>query len=305
MFKIPIKKQNIYALIAAVIWGTAFVAQSIGAQSVAPLTFNAARSLVAAIMLLIINLFVSIYNKKKQIIVPKTDNKKLIIGGFLCGLFLTIATALQQTSLADTSAGKAGFMTALYIVIVPLLGIFVGKKVSASIWISVGIAVMGLYFLCVKDEFVIVKSDFLLLMCAFMFAIQILLIDKYVQQVDAIKLSCVEFISSTVLSGIGMFIFEEINIKAVLGALMPILYLGVFSSGVAYTLQMMAQKDSNPTIVSLLMSLESVFSVIAGAIILGDKMSYKEYIGCVLMLLAVVLSQIPVSNLRSTKHGVS
>ncbi len=288
-----LKKQNIYALTAAIIWGTAFVAQSIGADSVAPLTFNTARSLVATIMLLIINYVLSVHKKKKGIITKPTNKKQLLLGGFLCGLFLTVATALQQTSLAETSAGKAGFLTALYIVIVPLLGVFVGKKAPVSVWISVFIAVFGLYFLCVKEGFSIVLSDVFLLLCAVMFAFQIIMIDRYVQSVDAIKLSCVEFITSTVLSGIGMLIFEEINISAVLGAIMPILYLGIFSSGVAYTLQMMAQKDSNPTVISLLMSLESVFSVISGAIILGDKMSAKEYFGCILMLFAVCLAQIP------------
>lgn len=295
------KKQTIYAFIASFIWGTAFVAQSVGAESVLPLTFNTARSFVASIMLLFITFVVSIIRKKSCAPKSKTNYKKLILGGFLCGLFLTIATALQQTSLADTSAGKAGFITALYIVIVPIFGIFLKKKAPLSVWISVLIAVFGLYFLCVKEGFEIVSSDFLLISCAAMFAVQILLIDHFVQSVDAIHLSLVEFITSTVLSGIGMLFFEKIDISAVLGAAIPILYLGVFSSGIAYTLQMMAQKDSNPTVISIIMSLESVFSVLAGAVILGDKMSIKEYLGCILMMIAVILSQVPPKKFKFKK----
>lgn len=298
-------KQNIYAFIAALIWGTAFVAQSIGADSVAPFTFNTARSFVAAIFLICLNIILTFVNKRKNIKSAPTDIKKLLLGGFLCGLFLTIATALQQTSLAETSAGKAGFMTALYIVIVPIISIFLGKKSSVSIWLSVAIAVFGLYFLCVTDTFKIVKDDVLLLLCALMFAIQILLIDKFVQFVDAVLLSCVEFITSTILSGIGMLIFEDINLSAVYGAIMPILYLGIFSSGIAYTLQMMAQRGSNPTVISLLMSLESVFSVVSGAIILGDKMTGREYFGCFLMMIAVVLAQLPISEYIKRKKTLS
>ncbi len=298
------KKQTLYAFIAAFIWGTAFVAQSIGAQSVLPLTFNTARSFVASLMLLFIVLIINTYNKKTNKPKKKTDIKKLTIGGFLCGLFLTLATALQQTSLADTSAGKAGFITALYIVIVPIFALFLKKRAPISVWISVFIAVFGLYFLCVKEGFSIVSSDILLIACAAFFAVQILLIDHFVQSVDAVMLSLVEFVTSTVLSGIGMLIFETVDLKAVLGAILPILYLGIFSSGIAYTLQMMAQKDSNPTVISIIMSLESVFSVIAGAILLGDKMSLKEYIGCILMMVAVVLSQIPQTAFKKKKGSL-
>ncbi len=287
------KKQNLYALIAAFIWGTAFVAQSIGANTVTPFAFNMSRSFVATIFLLLVILLLSIIKRKKAEPIKKTDNKKLFVGGVLCGTALSVATAFQQASLSDTAAGKAGFITALYIVIVPILSIFLKKHAPFTVWISVIIAVFGLYFLCVKGGFSVGKSDILLILCAIVFSIQILLIDYFVAFVDGIKLSCVQFATSTVLSLIGMLVFEYFDFYAIINCALPILYLGIFSSGVAYTLQIIAQKNSNPTVITLLLSLESVFSVISGAILLGDKLSVREYVGCFLMFLAVILAQLP------------
>ncbi|MEE1278272.1 MAG: DMT family transporter [Acutalibacteraceae bacterium] len=287
------KKQNLYAIIAAFIWGTAFVAQSVGADTVTPFAFNMSRSLIATIFLCLVVFLISLYKKKKSETIEKTNNKKLFIGGILCGTALSVATALQQASLSDTAAGKAGFITALYIVIVPILSIFLKKRAPFTVWVSVIIAVIGLYFLCVKGDFSVGKSDVLLILCAFVFSIQILLIDYFAAFVDGIKLSCVQFATSTVLSFLGMAVFETFDFNAIINCAVPILYLGVFSSGIAYTLQILAQKDSNPTVITLLLSLESVFSVISGAILLGDKLSFKEYIGCFLMFLAVILAQLP------------
>ena len=287
------KKQNLYALIAAFIWGTAFVAQSIGANTVTPFAFNMSRSFVATIFLLLVILLLSIIKRKKSEPIKKTDNKKLFVGGALCGTALSVATAFQQASLSDTAAGKAGFITALYIVIVPILSIFLKKHAPFTVWISVIIAVIGLYFLCVKGGFSVGKSDILLILCAIVFSIQILLIDYFVAFVDGIKLSCVQFATSTVLSLIGMLVFENFNFYTIINCALPILYLGIFSSGVAYTLQIIAQKNSNPTVITLLLSLESVFSVISGSILLGDKLSVREYVGCFLMFLAVILAQLP------------
>ena len=287
------KKQNIYAVLAAFIWGTAFVAQSVGADTVTPFAFNMSRSFIATIFLCLVVFLISSHKKKKAEYKEKTNNKKLFWGGILCGTALSVATALQQASLSDTAAGKAGFITALYIVIVPILSVFLKKRAPFTVWVSVIIAVFGLYFLCVKGDFSVGKSDVLLILCAFVFSIQILLIDFFAAFVDGIKLSCVQFATATVLSFLGMVAFETFDFNAIINCALPILYLGVFSSGIAYTLQILAQKDSNPTVITLLLSLESVFSVISGAVLLGDKLSLKEYIGCFLMLLAVILAQLP------------
>ncbi len=288
------RKQNIYAVLAAVIWGTTFVAQKIGAEDVPPFAFNAIRSVFAVIFLSFISLIIVKTRKKKGTYEP-VNRKKLIIGGFFCGFFLTIAATLQQASLSEESAGKAGFVTALYIVIVPILGIFLKKRIPISVWISVLIAVFGLYFLCVTNGFTLVKSDIYLISCAIMFAVQIMFIDYFVSFVDGVFLSLVQFITVTILTGAASFIFENVSIKAVGAAILPLLYAGIFSSGIAYTLQILAQKDSNPTVISLLMSLESVFSVIASAILLNSWLTHRETLGCILMLIAVILAQIPVS----------
>jgi drug/metabolite transporter (DMT)-like permease len=206
-----------------------------------------------------------------------------------------LATAFQQASLSKESAGKAGFVTALYIVIVPILAVFLKKKAPISVWISVIIAAAGLYFLCVNSGFVLVKSDIFLILCAFMFAVQIMFVDYFINFVDGVLLSLAQFVTMSILSGIASLIFETVSFASVKSAIIPLLYLGIFSSGIAYTLQILAQKDSNPTVVSLLMSLESVFSVIASAILLNTWLSERETFGCVLMLIAVILAQIPAS----------
>lgn len=299
------RKQNIFAILAAIIWGTAFVAQKIGAEDVPPLTFNAARSVLAVIVLSFISAFIIKRNKKKEDYAP-TNKRKLILGGFCCGLFLTLATAFQQASLSEESAGKAGFVTALYIVIVPVLGLLLKKHVPITVWCGVILAVIGLYFLCVTDGFKLVKSDFYLIMCAVMFAIQIMFIDYFVRFVDGVLLSLAQFVTMTVLSSVAALFTETVTIDALKAAFLPILYLGVFSSGIAYTLQILAQKDSNPTIISLLMSLESVFSVIASALLLHSWLNTRETLGCILMLIAVILAQIPtvvLGKIFKSKNG--
>ena len=215
------------------------------------------------------------------------------MGGTCCGVALTVASFLQQKGLETTTSGKAGFITALYIVIVPILGVFLKKKAPRTIWISVALAVVGLYCLCITEDFTITSGDFYILLCAFCFSAHILVIDHFTQTVDGVELSCMQFLVVTVLSSMGMMATESPSLEALGMCLGPILYVGIFSSGVAYTLQILAQKDSNPTVVSLLLSLESVFATLAGAVILHDQMSGKEYFGCVLMLVAVVLAQLP------------
>lgn len=288
-------RQNVLPVLAALIWGTAFVAQSVGADYVEPFTFNAARSAVAFLFLLVLCAVFRALRKRDSggAQTPSGSRKDLLIGGICCGVALTVATNLQQKGLETTTSGKAGFITALYIVIVPIVGIFLKKKAPKTIWISVVLAVAGLYCLCITEDFTITSGDFYILLCAFSFSAHILVIDYFTQRVDGVELSCAQFLVVTVLSAIGMLATETPSMEALRICIGPILYVGILSSGVAYTLQILAQKDSNPTVVSLLLSLESVFATLAGAIILHDQMSGKEYFGCVLMLVAVVLAQLP------------
>ena len=222
-----------------------------------------------------------------------TARRDLVLGGLCCGVALTLAANLQQKGLETTTSGKAGFITALYIVIVPVAGLLFRRRVPRAVWFGVVLAVAGLYCLCITEDFTISGGDFYVLLCAFCFSAHILVIDHFTQKVDGVVLSCAQFLVVTVLSVVGMIATEHPSLSALLQCAGPILYVGLFSSGVAYTLQILAQKDSNPTVVSLLLSLESVFATVAGALILGDRMSGKEYFGCVLMLAAVVLAQLP------------
>lgn len=288
------KRQNIFAVIAALIWGTGFVAQSLGADHVEPFTFNASRAAIAFVFLLVL---CTVMRRKRKFSNPESYTpvpwKHLAVSGFCCGAALSVAAALQQKGLETTSSGKAGFITALYIVLVPIGGIFIKKMPPKIIWVSVLLAVAGLYCLCITGDFSITMGDFYILLCAFCFAGHILVIDRFTQLVDGVELSCAQFLVMTVLSAIGMVLTETPSVEAVMACIGPILYVGIFSSGVAFTLQILAQKDSDPTVVSLLLSLESVFAALAGALILHDQMSGKEYFGCVLVMIAVVLAQLP------------
>ena len=288
-------RHTLFPILAAFIWGTAFVAQSVSADYVGPFTFNMLRAGIAAVVLFVILLIFQRAKRQPLRAIAPTgkDKRRLLVGGVCCGVALAIASNFQQLGLGDTSAGKAGFITALYIVLVPVLGLFLRKKVPLLVWGAVAAAVVGLYLLCVKEGFSIAPSDLYVLLCALVFAVHILVIDHFAPQVNGVALSCVQFVVVTVLSGIGALLTEEIVWANILHCLWPILYVGIFSSGVAYTLQILAQKDANPTVVSLLLSLESVFSVLAGAVLLHETMSGREYLGCVLMLLAVVAAQLP------------
>lgn len=287
-------RQTVFPLLTALIWGTAFVAQSVGADYVPPFTFNAARSLVAFFFLLVLWLLLS-RNSAGAAARPRGPllSKSLLLGGLCCGAALTVGTALQQKGLETTTSGKAGFITALYIVIVPILGIFLKKHVPRSVWLGVVLAVAGLYCLCITEDLSIAVGDFYMLLCAICFSVHILVVDHFSQKVDGVALSRVQFLVATVLSGLGMLLTERPTMEGLMQCVGPILYVGILSSGVGYTLQILAQKDSNPTVVSLLLSLESVFATVAGALLLHDVMSGREYFGCVLMLGAVVLAQLP------------
>ena len=298
-------RQVVLPLLTALIWGTAFVAQDICADQMGAMTFNAARFVIAFLALLVIVFIFDHLKKEHPQLTPeekKANNKKLLIGGFCCGTVLALASFFQQAGMTHgTDAGKAGFITALYIVLVPVFGLFLKKKVTLPVWISVGLAVVALYLLCIKNGFTITPGDGYLLLCAAGFSVHILVCDHFTQIVDGMKLSCLQFLFAAIWSAVGMFVLETPTWASIASAALPILYVGVFSSGVGYTFQILAQKDSNPTVVTLLLSMESVFAVIAGAILLHQRMSAREYIGCALMLVAVILAQIPFPEKKKAK----
>lgn len=296
-------RQSMLLLLTAAIWGVAFVAQSVGMDYVGPFTFNAVRSLLGGIVLIPCIVLLKRINAGSKDTAgvaecesgdPAGQRKVLLTGGVACGVLLCIASNLQQFGIMYTSVGKSGFITAMYIVLVPVLGIFLKKKAGIKIWCSVAIAVGGLYLLCMTDSgFSIQKGDLLLLLGAVIFSFHILTIDYFSPKVDGVKMSCIQFFTCGILSMVCMFLFEQPQIGAILQAWMPIVYAGVLSCGVAYTLQIVGQKGMNPTVASLILSMESVISVIAGWLILHQKLSGRELLGCVLMFAAIILVQLP------------
>lgn len=217
----------------------------------------------------------------------------MVIGGIACGLLLFAASSLQQIGIQYTTAGKAGFITAFYIVIVPVLGIFLKKKTGWKVWAAVVIALAGLYFLCMTEKFTVGKGDVLIFACALVFSVHILVIDHFSPKVDGVKMSCIQFFVCGIASLPFMFLLETPRAGAMLNGWMPLLYAGVLSCGVAYTLQIIGQKNVDPAIASLILSLESCFSVLAGWTVLGERLSMRESIGCTLMFAAIVLAQVP------------
>lgn len=216
-----------------------------------------------------------------------------LIGGICCGLALSTASLLQQKGILHTTVAKAGFITALYIIIVPVLGLFFRKKVRRLVWVSVALAVAGMYLLCIKESFAIGKGDFFVFLCAIVFSIHILVIDYFSPKADGVALSCIQFYTSSIICGAGMFLLETPSWQAIVSGWMPILYAGILSCGVAYTLQIIGQKGMDPTVASLILSLESVISLIAGWILLGQKLDLREIMGCVLAFAAIILAQLP------------
>lgn len=287
--------------LTAAIWGTAFVAQSVSMDHIGAFTFNFARCVIGGTVLIpCIFLLDRLRSGKMQENSSEAGsgfyswkNKKLIVGGICCGIALFVASNLQQFGIKYTTVGKAGFITALYIVIVPLLGIFLKKKVGIKIWVSVVLAVAGLYLLCMTGGLSLGKGDLLVLLCAVVFSVHILVIDHFSPLVDGVRMSCIQFFVCGILSAIGMLLTENFSWSAFAAAWMPVLYAGVMSCGVAYTLQIVGQKDMDPTIASLILSLESVISVLAGWVLLGQKLSARELSGCALMFVAIILAQLP------------
>ena len=282
---------NTLLFLTAMIWGMAFVAQSAGMEHVGPFTFNGIRSIIGALVLAPSAWFM---DKKEGVLTPWKD-KTLVLGGLICGVVLFLATSSQQIGIITTSSCKAGFLTALYMVLVPIFSIALRKRPGKQIWFCVVLALVGMYFLCIDGEFSIQAGDLWLLACAALFALQILAVDKFAPNVDVIKLSCYQFAVTGVLSIIPL-IQEHPVMDNIMECWLPIAYAGVLSSGLAYTLQMEAQKKVQPTVASLIMCLESVFSAIFGFIILGERLSAREIVGCIVMLAAVVLTQIPIKR---------
>ena len=293
--------------LAALIWGFAFVAQSAGMDYVGPFTFNAVRCVIGAIVLIPVALLYKTENtlngsgKSSTGVEEKNRktswfhrNKTLLFGGTACGLFLGVATNLQQIGIMTTSVGKAGFLTALYIVLVPIAGLFFKKKCGISVWVGVLFSLVGLYLLCMTDgNFFLTTGDLLLLGCAVVFTGHILVIDYFAPKVNGVWMSCIQFLVAGIISAILMLFTEAPTWNAIWAAKLPILYAGVMSCGVAYTLQILGQKNYNPTIAVLILSLESCFSVLGGFLILKETLSVRELFGCALMFVAIILAQLP------------
>ena len=280
-------RHTVCPFVASIIWGLSFVSQSIAAEYLGPFSINAFRGIVAFIVLAAACL----------VLKKRTDLggiRQLLISGAVCGGALFVASNLQQLGIETSTAGKAGFVTALYIVLVPIAGTLFGRKAGKKVWIAVAVAVLGMYFLCIsKGEMSVSSGDLALLGCAAAFTVQIMCVDKMSLKVHPVALSASMFLFMSLFSLIGMCIFEKPAVSDFAACIGPLLFIALFSSCVAYTLQIISQKGGNPAVVSLIMSLESVFAALGGAIILKERLSSRELIGCVLMAIAVVLAQLP------------
>lgn len=290
-------RNSLLLLLTAIIWGSAFVAQSVGMDYVEPFTFTFARSMIGGIVLVpCIFLLRKISSQGSKEALPKGNKitKTEWLGGICCGIALFAASNFQQFGVLHTTVGKAGFITALYVVIVPILGLFMKKRVSFLIWFCVVLSVIGLYLLCMpKGSFALAYGDLLVLICAILFSFHILIIDYFSPKGDGVVMSCIQFFVCGILSGIVMLFVETPSLGNLLAAKWPILYAGVLSSGVGYTLQVVGQKGVNPTVASLILCLESVVAVLAGWLILGDTLTTRELTGCIFMFVAIVLAQLP------------
>lgn len=283
-------RQSLILLLTATIWGVAFVSQSVGMDYVGPFTFNGIRSLLGAAVLIPVIFLLKKMREKEE---KTEDRKTLFTGGICCGVILAVASSLQQFGIQYTTVGKAGFITAMYIILVPLFGFFLKKRVGLKVGISVVVAVAGLYLLCMTESLKPEAGDVLVFLCAIVFSFHIMVVDHFSPLVDGVKMSCVQFLTCGILCSVCMFLFEKPELSMILAAWKPILYAGVLSCGAGYTLQIIGQKGMNPTVASLIMSLESVISVLAGFVLLQEVLSARELLGCVLMFGAIILAQLP------------
>jgi len=283
-----------FLFLTAMIWGAAFVAQSVAVSYMAPNTFTCIRSLIASLALLPV---IFLFDRRKKgdtdSKIRKKSGKSVYIGGALCGIFLFGGSIFQQMGIQHTSPGKAGFITALYIVGVPLIGIFLKKKTGPFLWIGVVLAVAGLYFLCMTENLSVGKGDGWLLLCALIFSCHILVVDHFIAFTDGLKMSCVQLFVCGLCALFFMLALESPDPARILQGWKPLLYAAVMSSGVGYTLQLLGQQDVNPTAASLILSMESVFAALSGALFLGQILSPRETLGCGLMFAAIILAQIP------------
>lgn len=295
-----ILRQSLLLFLTAVIWGIAFVAQSAGMDYVGPFTYNGVRCILGGLVLIpcIMLLDRMQGNRRESVLGQDAEKGKqgrsmLLTGGMSCGLLLFAASSFQQVGIQYTTVGKAGFITAMYILLVPLLGLFVHKKVGLKMWVGVAFAVCGLYLLCMGNGFSLKMGDALVMVCAVLFSLHILVIDYFSPKVDCVRMSCIQFWVCGIISLVCSFFLESPDLSSILAAWQPVCYGGIMSCGVAYTLQIVGQKGMNPTVASLILSLESVVSVVAGFLILHQTMSGKELLGCLSMVVAIVLAQLP------------
>ncbi len=278
---------------AVLIWGSAFIAQSVGMEKIGPFTFQTFRNALAILFLIPMATVFDLGKCRVEDSLRKWKNPRLWKAGLICGLGLFCAASLQQLGLQYTDAGKAGFLTAMYIVVVPLLGFFVGRKPPKTVLLSVALAVTGLYLLSAVGVTEINKGDILLIGCAMGYAVQILSVDLLGDGLDGIRLNCVQVIVTFVLSAVMMFLTETFAISDVMHSMGAIAYAGILSTGIAFSLQIVGQKDLAPTPAAIIMSMESVVAVICGTLILKETMTIWELSGCGLMFIAVIISQLP------------
>lgn len=295
-------RSNSMLMLTALIWGVAFVAQSVGMDYIGPFTFNAARFVMGGVILIPCIFLIRRINGRQKETVPgeqASRRKTGIIGGMCCGTALFVASAFQQIGVSHTTVGKAGFITSLYIIVVPILGMFLKKKVASTVWLSVVVATLGMYLLCMGDgSMSIGKGDMYVFIGSICFAFHIMIIDYFSPKADGVFMSCIQFFTAGALALCPTLLVEQPTVSSLLAAWAPVLYAGVMSCGVAYTMQVVAQKDTDPVIASLILSLESVFSVIAGWLLLGQVLSAREMFGCAMVFGAILMAQAPVELLK-------
>lgn len=304
-------KNSLYLFIAAFIWGTAFVFQSMGNDYMQPFTFSAARNFFGFLVLFPVVIY-KIKNSKSEVCNSKIPLKITLIGGICCGIALTLASLLQQYGIKYTSVGKAGFITTLYIVITPILGIILKKKCQWTVWTGAIAAVIGMYFLCVTEDFLISIGDMLIFICAILFSIHILIIDYFSPKTDGVVLSCIQFFICFLISTMLSLIFDKPTLQQLVDGIIPVLYAGVMSSGVAYTFQIIGQKNFNPTAAAMILSLESVISAISGYfayhfgwLSIDQTLTAMQIVGCAIVFCAVIFVQIPLDRLKIKNKNTS
>ncbi len=305
--KINNVKNSVFLFFAALIWGTAFVFQSMGNDYMQPFTFSAARNFLGFIVLIPVVL-IKITNSRRESTKTKIPFKITLFGGICCGLALTTASLFQQYGVKYTSVGKAGFITTLYIIITPILGIFLKRKCPWSVWIGAVASIIGMYFLCITDEFSISIGDILVFICAILFSVHILIVDNFAPKTDGVILSCIQFFVCFAISAVLALIFDATTLKQITDGIIPVLYAGVMSSGVAYTFQILGQKNFNPTAAAMILSLESVISAISGYISYSfgflsqdQSLTIIQILGCAIIFGAVIFIQIPIDKLKRHK----